>query len=127
MKITNPELKVVRFDAEDVIATSLYYAPAAAFNATQGTSFTSDYVQFEGTMVGSGPDAWMITNVRDAIAADSDSIDGLKSGGSYYFSEFGITVDMSNMAPLAQQAYDAYEYEGGLYTRGATYYETYWQ
>lgn len=129
MKITNAELKVVRFNSEDVIATSLYYMPSAAFNALAGTDYSSDYVQFEGIMTGYDPDAsgWAITNIGAVSAADTDEMDGLKSGGSFYFPDVGITIPMSHMAPLAQQAYEAYSYNDGYYTKGATFYETYWQ
>lgn len=129
MKIDSLELKVVRFDSEDVIATSLYYAPSAAYNAAFGGSFTSNYVEFNASMIGYDDAAggWMVTNPYGAKAASDDDIDGLKSGGSYTFPDVGVTVDMSHMAPIAQQAYDAYSYEGGLYTKGATYYELYWQ
>ena len=129
MKITNFELEVVRFSSDDVIATSLYYAPAAAYNAATGASFSSDYVEFEGSMTAydSAAGGWYISPHSYAQAADPDDVDGLKSGGSHYIPEVGITIDMSSMAPLAQQAYDAYGYEGGLYTKGATFYESYWQ
>ena len=50
------------------------------------------------------------------------------SGGSYYFADLGITVDMSSMAPIAQQYYEAYSYgNGDYYTYGLSYYDRYWQ
>ena len=128
MKITDLELEVVRFADGDVIATSLYYAPSAAFNSVYGTSYSSNYVQFEGSMTNydSTAGGWYISNVYGAAAADDDEMAGLKSGGAMYFPDVGITIPMSHMAPLAQQAYDAYSYNDGLYTKGATFYESYW-
>lgn len=129
MKISDFEIKVVRFSSDDVIATSLYYAPAAAFNSVTGGSFTSAYVEFEGTMTGYDSDAggWYVANPRGAKAASDDDMDGLKSGGTIYLPDVGITIPSTVMEPIAQQAYDSYEYNGGLYTKGATYYEAYWQ
>ncbi|MBO4693395.1 MAG: hypothetical protein J5659_03255 [Clostridia bacterium] len=128
-RLTNPELKVIRFASEDVIATSLYYAPSAAFNAINGTSFTSDFVEFEGSMTSYDPAAggYSVSNIYNVKAANNDDIDGLKSGGSWVVPGVGITIDMSSMAPVARQSYNAYSYEGGLYTNGVTYYDTYWQ
>lgn len=127
MKITNPKLEVVRFNADDVIATSLYYMKAADYNALYGTSFTSNYVEFQGSMV--APDksgVWGITNIYGAKAAKDDDIAGLMSGGSYTFPDVGVTVDMSDMAPVARQAYNAFKGDDGISTHGVTYYEQYW-
>lgn len=129
MKISNPEMKVVRFANEDVIATSLYYASAADFNSAFGTNFTSDYVEFNGSMTGfdSAAGGWYVSNVYGAQEADSDSMEGLKSGGSIYLPEYGITIPSTAAEPIARQAYSTYSYNDGLYTKGATYYELYWQ
>ena len=127
MKITNPELEVVRFNADDVIATSLYYMKAADFNAVRGTSFTSDYVEFEGTMVPTGESGvWGITNIYNAKAADGEDMDGLMSGGTFYFPGTAVTVDMSFMEPTARVAYNAFKSDNGISTNGVTYYEQYW-
>ena len=127
MKITNPELEVVRFNADDVIATSLYYMSAADFNAAQGTNFTSNYVQFEGSMVGDGSSGeWKIINISGATAADDDDIAGLMSGGSVYLPEIGITIPSTVMEPIARQAFNAFKGSDGIYTKGVTYYEQYW-
>lgn len=127
--MTDLKLDVVRFSNEDVIATSLYYATAAAFNSAFGTSYTSDYVQFNGSMTGYSDEAGgrYVTNVYGVSEADNDEMEGLMSGGSVYLPDVGITIPSTVMAPIAQQAYNAYSYNGGLYTKGATYYETYWQ
>ena len=130
MKVSNPELKVVRFANEDVIATSGYFMSATDFNSLYGTSFTSDYVRFNGYMTGYDDAAggWAVApNLASATNAANDEIEGVMSGGSYYFADFDVTVDTTHMAPIAQQHYGAYSYEGGLYTKGASYYELYWQ
>lgn len=44
MKISNPEMKVIRFANEDVIATSLYYMSAADYNEAMGTNYTTPYI-----------------------------------------------------------------------------------
>ena len=125
MKITNPKLEVVRFNADDVIATSLYYMSAADFNAVNGTSFTSDYVEFEGTMVPTGDSGvWGITNIYNVKAADGEDMEGLMSGGSVVFG--GGTIPSTFMESTARKAYDAFKRDDGIYTKGVTYYEQYW-
>ena len=127
MKITNPEMNVIRFGANDVIATSLFYLPVSQYSGsyTPGTD-GNDYVEFEGTMRPNGDGTYEITNIYRAQGVPQDDVDGLASGGSVVF--YGVTIDMSSMAPIARQTYDAYSYsEGTYYTHGATYYELYWQ
>ena len=127
MKITNPELEVVRFNADDVIATSLYYMSAADYNALYGTDFTSDYVQFNGDMVATGNSGvWGITNIYNVQAAPDDEVPGLMSGGAVYIPELGMTLPSTVMEPIARQAYNAFKSDDGIYTKGVTYYEQYW-
>lgn len=125
MKITNPELEVVRFNADDVIATSLYYMSAADYNALYGTDFTSNYVQFEGSMVPTTGNSgvWGITNIYNAAEADDDEVEGLMSGGAMFG---GVTVPSFILEPIARQAYNAFASDGDIYTHGVTYYEQYW-
>lgn len=127
MKITNPELEVVRFNADDVIATSLYYMKAADFNAMRGTSFTSDYVEFEGTMFPTGESGvWGITNIYNEKPATGSDIAGLMSGGDYYDPDTGDTIPGWFMESTARIAYDAFKGNNGISTHGVTYYEQYW-
>ena len=124
MKITNPELEVVRFNADDVIATSLYYMSAADYNALYGTDFTSDYVQFNGDMVATGNSGvWGITNIYNVQAADTDEIEALMSGSGNFT---GFPIPASVLEPIARQAYNAFKSDDGIYTKGVTYYEQYW-
>ncbi len=112
-RLTNPELKVIRFASEDVIATSLYYATSAAFNAAQGTNFTSDYVMFNGSMRYDGDlGAYLISDIKAPTASSAED-KVFFSGG--YIPEAGITL------PPHGNGYDAYEYNGGLYTNGVSY------
>ena len=131
MKISNAELKVVRFNSEDVIATSRYFMSAAAFESLYGLGLTgTDYVSFTGSMTSYDDVAggWSVTpNLSSAAEYDNEEMEGVMSGGDFYFAELGVWVHSDAMANIAKQHYDAYSYEGGLYTKGATYYETYWQ
>ena len=117
MKISNPELKVVRFGADDVIATSLFY----------GTDALGNYKTFNGVLSPLGDGTYAVTNVYGVDDADMDEIDGLKSGGSVYLPELGLTIPSTAMEPIARQAYEAYTYEDQYYSHGASYYDLYWQ
>lgn len=132
-RLTNPELNVIRFASEDVIATSFgplsgltrsFYIPSSQYN---GGSLGGDYVTFNGTFGDYDGSAYNITNAS-GFTVDVDERDGLTSGGSYTFPDVGVTVDMSDMAPIAQQYYDAFSYgDGQYYTNGISYYDQYWQ
>lgn len=113
MKITNPELEVVRFSADDVIATSLYYIKDGDV-----------YKEFEGVMTPDSNGRYKITPVSGFTVVDDDDVEGLMSGGSVVF--FGTTIDMSDLAPIAQQTYTAFKIDDEYYTYGVTYYEQYW-
>ena len=132
MKFVNPEIEIVRFSSEDVIATSgapistkLFYIPTTDY---MGDLSGSDYVQFEGVMGGydSAAGGYRITDVYSPALADTDEVNGLMSGGTLYIPELGITIPSTVMAPIAQQAYNAYSYNGEYYTNGLTYYDMYW-
>lgn len=115
MKITNPKLEVVRFNADDVIATSVYYMSAADYNAYAeqndlATVSGKPYVYFNGDMTYVDGTSWQITNIRSVTGEDDL---GMFTG----FTEFGITI------PPTTQGYEAYNYNGELYTKGATYLE----
>lgn len=131
MKITNPELKVVRFANEDVIATSLYYAPASFFGGNEG-----DTAQFTGSIVGYDDEAkgWLIpsdsiSNVTFGKAQDRDYLIQAVANpnGSVYFEDYGVPVPSSVIINIigAANTRDTYEYNGNLYTKGANYYELY--
>ena len=127
MKISTPEIKVIRFSSEDVIVASgpvthSFLIPSSEYS---GYSGSSKYVEFSGTIGSHSGDGYLIENVSGATGADSVDVDGLKSGGSYYFPDMGVTVDMSRMAPIAQQYYEAFSYNGQYYTHGS-YYDIYW-
>ena len=133
MKISTPEIKVIRFSSEDVIAASssltgspgLFYIPSSQYS---GYSGSADYVEFNGTIGSKSGVGYLIENIYGAKGDDSDDRAGVMSGGSVYFPEFGNTVDMSHMEPIAQQTYDAFRYDDGrYYTNGISYYTAYWQ
>ena len=136
MKISNPELKVVRFGADDVIATSgligaltgtkgSFYIPAGQYT---GGTYSGEYVGFSGTFGDYNGSAYSITGISGAHGESEDDVAGLASGGSYTFPDVGVTVDMSNLAPIAKQFYEAYSYgDGNYYSNGKSYYELYWQ
>ena len=126
MKISTPEIKVIRFSSEDVIVASgaairSFYIPS---NQYSGSSFSSEFVEFSGTIGSLSGNGYLIENVSGAKAADSEERDGLMSGGSVSF--YGVTIDMSDMAPVARQYYDAFSYDGQYYTNGRSYYDQYW-
>lgn len=126
MKISTPEIKVIRFSSEDVIVASVavtrsFYIPS---NQYSGYSGSSDYVEFNGTIGSHSGVGYLIENVSGAKDADSEEREGLMSGGSVSF--YGVTIDMSHMAPIAQQYYDAFSYDGQYYTNGSSYYDQYW-
>lgn len=133
MMFMKPEIEIVRFSSEDVIATSglvltngVFYIPSANYN--NGALGGSGYVQFSGSYgaFNSAAGGYLISNISGAKLDYVDDRAGLMSGGSYYFPDVGVTVDMSDLAPIAQQAYDAYSYNGDYYTNGVSYYNTYW-
>ncbi|MBR0466314.1 MAG: hypothetical protein IJJ40_02325 [Clostridia bacterium] len=137
----NLKLEVIRFSNEDVIATSAigggigggsvasltgkkggFYIPSSQYN---GGSLGGEYVTFQGTFGDFDGSAYNIIDPY-GFAVDVDERDGLMSGGSVVF--YGVTIDMSDMAPIAKQYYDAFSYgDGQYYSNGVSYYESYWQ
>lgn len=115
MKITNPALEVVRFNADDVIATSLYYMSAADYNAYAeqndlATVSGKPYVYFNGDMTYVDGTSWKIENIHSVGGQDDlGMFTGFSWGGTYF--------------PPMKQGYEAYSYNGELYTKGATYLE----
>ena len=128
------KLEVVHFANEDVIATSAgpltgksgsFYIPSGQYNSG---ALGGNYVQFNGTFGDYSAGGYNITNISGAAVESGDERDGLMSGGSYYFPDVKITVDMSDLAPIAKQYYDAFSYSNGqYYSNGVSYYEQYWQ
>ena len=104
MKISNSELKVVRFANEDVIATSL-------FIIEDGNPY-SGYSMISGTMTPTEePGTWTI-NVNSKWETEASTVDNMKNG--MYGDEWTITFD----------AYKTAE-NSPYYTHGASYYELY--
>ncbi|MBR0277596.1 MAG: hypothetical protein IJQ50_03955 [Clostridia bacterium] len=132
MKISNPELKVIRFGADDVIATSgltgmtgQFYIPASQYS---GGSFTSDYVRFDGTFGAYNGSAYEITGIYGVEGDDENDREGMMAQGGHYFPGPGVFVPPWDLSPIAKQTYDAYSYDGGTYySNGVSYYETYFQ
>lgn len=118
MKISNPEMKVVRFANEDVIATSLYYMSAADYNAAMGTSYDTPYVWINGAMSGASYDSstasWKI-DVTSVEPATEDDMLFVRGG---YIEEVGIYF------PGTSSSYEAYIKNGEHYTKGVTYKES---
>lgn len=135
MKISNPELKVVRFGADDVIATSgligaltgtkgSFYIPAGQYT---GGSYSGNYVEFNGTFGNYNGSEYEITGISGAKGGIDGERDEMKSGEDVVFG--GVTIPgVPTMESFAKQYYDAYSYGGGTYySNGTSYYEMYWQ
>ena len=100
MKIANAELKVIRFGADDVIATSIFFL---------NTGSGYDMVYGEMTDYDSTAEGWHI-NDWSKITSSAEERQGYINDKAYY-------------------AYDAYDYDvpgrSGYYTKGASYYDLY--
>ena len=116
MKITNPELKVVRFNADDVIATSLYWTTSEAYEAATGVHFDTAYVMFNGDMISTGdPNEYIVGNVRAATGMDEDD--------KWFL--FGGDTGMGYSFPgTAGASYVPYYRDGNWYTNGVSYSES---
>ena len=139
MRISNPELKVIRFATDDVIASSallgplsgqtgLFYIPAGDFGGSY--SGTGNYVQFNGTLGSYSGGAYEITGIYGATAGvdgDKANLDSIQHG-QVYMADVGITLPATVFESIAQQTYDAFSYGNGkYYTNGTSYYESHWQ
>lgn len=85
MKISNPELKIIRFSADDVIATSIFYirtsditADSKMWNNIPDNALDSDYVRFNGTMMPLENDDWGIFNPSDFAAYREEDVNWAK-------------------------------------------------
>lgn len=131
MKITNPELKVVRFANEDVIATSgilptngQFFIPINQF--TGSYSGTGDYVRFDGSFVNNGSGSYQISNISRAEGYSAEDREGLHIvNGKFYLPEMGFWMTANEgFINISKQSYDAFSYgDGNYYTNGVSYYE----
>ena len=107
MKIANPEMKVVRFENEDVIATSMFIiADADSLTGISG---------FYGAMHGPVEEGtWIIGNDGYKFDVSEEELELIKDG------EYGYTF-------YGEPVYDAYQTEeyGPYYTKGASYWDMY--
>ncbi len=138
MKMSSADLQVIRFNSEDVIATSgmgplsgtsgMFYIPAADYSGSYSGS--GNFVQFNGTLGSYSGGNYLITNIYGAEAGVDSDKESLESviNGNIVFPDVGITVPATALEPLARQTYDAFSYGNGqYYTNGVSYYETHWQ
>ena len=105
MKITNSEMKVVRFASDDVIAKSLYIVSKTDWDGTESDAF----LLVRGTMGGYDEDekAWGVGGFN----------------GGYSVVQEGSMEELLN-TPYGKDIYYAYKAENdGIYTKGATYWE----
>ena len=110
MKINKPELKVVRFANDDVIATSLFYMNTEDFNAAMGTEYNvneTPYVYFNGEMRYVDGTSWRIDNAHAFDAVE----------------DLGFIAGIPEIGFPGVTGYEAYVYENGFYTKGASYQE----
>ena len=106
MKITNAELEVVRFAAEDVLATSL-------FIINDGNPYTG-YSMMSGVMTPTEePGTWIVTQTNGKWEIDEATVENEKNG-AYGIEEWTVVYDAYKTDP-----------EGPYYTHGASYYELY--
>ena len=132
MKFANPEIEVLRFSGEDVIATSgtllpanvtgLFYIPAADFNG--GSLGNSGYVSFNGTGGVYNPAAggYLISNIGTAYVDNQNERNDLITHGG----EMAAFIPASFFEGTAKNTFDAYLYNGDYYTNGISYYNMYY-
>lgn len=136
MKITNAELKVIRFASEDVIATSGWFdGPLTGktngfFNINTGDG----YYQFGGTVGQYNGSVYQINGISNYHSIPASDIapltagpNGTEGNGMSYFSDVGVTLPASILTNSAQNGYEATYSNGTYYTDGLSYYENYWQ
>lgn len=125
MKISTPEIKVIRFSSEDVIVASSSLTGVYGSFYIPSSQYSSGYAEFNGTIGSKSDHGYLIENASDPKPADSDERDGLMSGGSVSF--VGFPIPTSVMEKMAKQYYDAFLYDDGqYYTYGRSYYDQYW-
>lgn len=103
MKITNPELKVVRFDAEDVIATSMFAVSDGngGYNVYNGAIVSSSLEANGGWLVDMNTttlvDNWNqeAYDTNKTNAAYSPFYDAYYESGNYYTN--GVAFDVNNL------------------------------
>ena len=113
MKISEPKLKVIRFDAEDVIATSTYIV---AKSALTGNANDTGYIRYNASM---GP------------YDTADGINGWVVGSADSFLYNGMLISEEKLNDYKDEGYpymfDGYVYVVGdnrlVFTKGASYYE----
>ena len=120
MKMKNPEIEVVRFANEDVIATSLFFMSAADYNAGMGTNFETEYVWFTSAMSGANYDSekssWKLTDISNLEGVTEDDLGFIRG---MYFEETGVYFP-----GVGGASYEAYVSNGELYTKGVSYTES---
>ncbi len=104
MKISNPELNVVRFAADDVIATSMFFVADPASE--------TGYYRVYGSMAPSGDaGTWVVGyNSNDKYEIDADTIENERAYNPYA-DTFDAYVDPNG--------------SGAYYTKGVSYWELY--
>lgn len=125
MKITNPKLEVVRFNADDVIATSI-----GALTGKTGLFYFENgnggYDSVNGTFGEFDGSRYEITGIN----THKENVGGERSGilemADFYTPE-GVTLPMVPlMENMAKQAYDVTSNGDFYYSDGLSYFERYW-
>jgi len=112
MKITNPKLEVVRFNADDVIATSVYWMTAADYEAATGNQVDTPYVTFNGNMTNNYDPSTCSWEINITTPVDP-------------MEDFGWIEGIPEIHyPGRPYAYEAYYNNGTPYTKGVTYAES---
>ena len=132
MRISNPELKVVRFSSADVIATSaalmgatisgLFYMPngSGGYQGASGTFGEKDHGVYE-LLNYTLTDEVLDQSGIDMLIAASQNPNGMVDSG------MGYPIPASVLLPIAQSTYLTYYDNGHYYTNGISYYEQYHQ
>ncbi len=133
MRITNPEINVILFSNEDVIATSgieptlgLFYLPTENFAGSY--TGTGDNVEFNGYFTNDGSGNYLISNIYGAKAGVDYDMSLLTSPQSGLVFINGTPIPAAVIENIAKTTYVVTSYDNGVYyTNGRTYYENYWQ
>lgn len=128
MKIQSTKMQVIRFSAEDVIATSL-----GALTGQSGLFYVDDgnggYNSFNGTFGSYSGNSYEIVGMNTYETGVGDDRENLITGkNGVYIPELGITLPANpTVSGIAKNAYDAFSSDNGYYTNGISYFELYWQ